>query len=107
MRLVPLFSALGLVAVFAVTVQPTPAKAGPLDGLAGAAVGFALGAMVAGQRPAYAAPRGRRVVHRQAPRRHVAQRSRPVSPRGAAISTVSDPFAGSGGGAKPIPVAGN
>ncbi|WP_298962681.1 hypothetical protein [uncultured Methylobacterium sp.] len=85
------------------------AQAGPLDGLAGAAVGFALGAMVVGSQRAYA-PRSYRgarrvVVYRQAPRRHAAVRGRPAGPRGAVINTAADPFAGSSG-LKPIPVAG-
>ncbi|MEH3144931.1 MAG: hypothetical protein PGN34_06195 [Methylobacterium frigidaeris] len=87
------------------------AQAGPMDGLAGAAVGFALGAMVAGSqrayapRPYYRARTRRVVVYRNAPRHHAAIRGRGTSPRGAVINTAADPFAGSSG-LKPIPVAG-
>jgi hypothetical protein len=87
------------------------ASAGPLDGLAGGAIGFALGAMVAAPRHAYYAPRTRRViVYRNRPsRRHVAaapvRRNAGPLQGGAAISTASDPFAGSST-ARPIPVSG-
>lgn len=95
--------------VFSSTIFDQRAVAGPLDGLAGAAVGFALGAMVTAPRHGYYAPRGPRVVYRnRVSRPHYASARRaPVARRGgAAISTVSDPFAGSGS-AKPIPVGGN
>ncbi|MDO9428517.1 MAG: hypothetical protein Q7T93_16995 [Methylobacterium sp.] len=98
-------------ALLGCTALVPSASAGPLDGLAGGAIGFALGAMVAAPRHAYHAPRPQRViVYRNRPaRRHVAaapprRRSAPVT-SGAAISTVSDPFAGSGA-ARPIPVSG-
>lgn len=93
---------------------PPAARAGPFDGVAGAAVGFALGAMVAGAArpaPVYGAPRVRRVVvyrdRRPVRRFAAAPRRRPVAGpvRGAAINTASDPFAGSGG-PRPIPVSG-
>ncbi|GJE59930.1 hypothetical protein MPOCJGCO_2037 [Methylobacterium trifolii] len=85
------------------------ASAGALDGLAGAAVGFALGAMVAGPRPGYYAPRSRRVaVYRSRPvRRHYAAAPgrRRAGSGGVAVNAASDPFANSAP-ARPIPVSG-
>lgn len=92
------------------SMAPTRAVAGPLDGLAGGAIGFALAAMVAAPRHGYHTARPQRViVYRNRPARRYAaaparRRAGPTS-GGAAISTVSDPFAGSGG-ARPIPVSG-
>jgi hypothetical protein len=98
-------------ALISCTAAVPRASAGPLDGLAGGAIGFALGAMAAAPRHAYHAPRTQRViVYRNRPtRRHVAaaparRKAAPLQ-GGAAISTVSDPFAGSST-ARPIPVSG-
>lgn len=95
--------------LLASTALVSPTKASPLDGLAGAAVGFALGAMAASPRPGYYAPRPRRVVvyrNRLARGHHAAGPSRRgAAADGAKISTASDPFAGSAS-AKPIPVSG-
>ncbi|SFK85819.1 hypothetical protein [Methylorubrum salsuginis] len=85
------------------------AAAGPLDGLAGAAVGFALGAMVAAPRPRYYSARPRTVVVYRNRRARGTYASAPARRQGAGviparINTASDPFAGS---AQPIPVRGN
>lgn len=88
-----------------------PASAGPLDGLAGGMIGFALGAMAASPRHVYHPPRARRVVvYRDRPSRRYAAAA-PARRRasgaigGAPLSHVSDPFAGAGA-ARPIPVGG-
>ncbi len=103
-------SLVAVAALLAGTLHSPKASAGSLDGLAGAAVGFALGAMVAGSRPAYGRPRmARRSAH--APRRargHYAAGSSRRSSRphaGATISAASDPFASSAS-PRPIPVSG-
>lgn len=105
-----MLSAVAAAIIGSTSLAPT-ASAGPLDGLAGGAIGFALGAMAAAPRQVYHAPRPQRViVYRDRPsRRHVAaapvRRRAAPSTSGAAISTVSDPFAGSGS-ARSIPVNG-
>lgn len=97
-------------AVLALVFQPSRASAGALDGLAGGAIGFALGAMMAAPRPGYAAPRTRRVVvYRNRPSRG-AYAAAPVRRRaapggGAVINASSDPFASSAS-PRPIPVSG-